>query len=49
MEKQAQKKPEFKYREQHAVVVKVQTEEEQKKAYEALLQLGFKDIKVVSV
>ncbi|WP_180272323.1 hypothetical protein [Maribacter sp. 4U21] len=43
------KKGKFNYKEQHAVVVKVPTEAEQKKAFEKLKKMGFKDLKLVSV
>ncbi len=39
----------FKYKEQHAIIVKVESEKEQKKVFEQLKKLGFKDLKVVSV
>ncbi|WP_262691655.1 hypothetical protein [Epilithonimonas vandammei] len=39
----------FKYKEQHAVIVKVSSEKEQKEVFENLKKLGFKDLKVVSV
>ncbi|WP_372472667.1 hypothetical protein AB4865_07550 [Capnocytophaga sp. ARDL2] len=40
---------EFKYKEQHAVIIKVDSEQEQKKLFEKLKQMGFKNLKVVSV
>jgi hypothetical protein len=39
----------FNYKEQHAVIVKCSSEEEQKKIFEKLKQMGLKDLKVVSV
>lgn len=39
----------FNYKEQHAVLVKCSSEEEQKKIYKKLKELGFNDLKVVSV
>jgi hypothetical protein len=39
----------FNYREQHAVIVRVATEQEQKEVFEKLRELGFTDLKVVSV
>jgi hypothetical protein len=39
----------FNYKEQHAVIVKCSSEEEQKKLFEKLKSLGFNDLKVVSV
>lgn len=39
----------FKYKEQHAVIVKCGSEEEQKSTFEKLKKLGFNDLKVVSV
>jgi hypothetical protein len=52
MEKEQEKKEPpkgFSYREQHAVIVKVATEKEQKEVFEKLKELGFTDLKVVSV
>lgn len=40
---------EFKYKEQHAVIIKVDNEQEQKELFEKLKQMGFKKLKVVSV
>ncbi len=40
---------EFKYKEQHAVIIKVGSEKEQKDLFEKLKKMGFKDLKVVSV
>lgn len=39
----------FTYKEQHAVIVKCSNEEEQKQIFEKLKEMGFKDLKVVSV
>tara|TARA_R100000789_G_scaffold93284_1_gene92366 strand:+ start:433 stop:567 length:135 start_codon:yes stop_codon:yes gene_type:complete len=39
----------FKYKEQHAVIVKCDSEVEQKQLYTKLKKLGFNDLKVVSV
>ncbi|SDE46238.1 hypothetical protein [Riemerella columbipharyngis] len=39
----------FNYKEQHAVIVKCSSEEEQKKVFEQLKNLGFNDLKIVSV
>lgn len=39
----------FNYKEQHAVIVKCSSEDEQKKVFEQLKKLGFKDLKIVSV
>lgn len=39
----------FNYKEQHAVLVKCSSEEEQKKVFEKLKELGYNDLKVVSV
>lgn len=39
----------FSYKEQHAVIVKCSSEDEQKEIFEKLKKLGFKDLKVVSV
>lgn len=39
----------FNYKEQHAVIVKCSSEDEQKKLFEKLKKLGFNDLKVVSV
>lgn len=39
----------FKYKEQHAVIIKVATEKEQKELFEKLKKMGFKDLKIVSV
>lgn len=40
---------EFKYKEQHAVIIKVDSEKEQKELFEKLQKMGFKNLKVVSV
>lgn len=39
----------FKYREQHAVIVKCSSEDEQEQIFEKLKELGFNDLKLVSV
>lgn len=39
----------FNYKEQHAVIVKCSNEDEQKRVFEQLKRLGFKDLKIVSV
>jgi hypothetical protein len=39
----------FKYKEQHAVVVKCSSEKEQKAIFEKLKKMGFKNLKIVSV
>ena len=39
----------FTYKEQHAVIVQWSSEEEQKQIFEKLKEMGFKDLKVVSV
>jgi hypothetical protein len=39
----------FNYKEQHAVIVKVSSEDEQKKVFEKLKGMGFNDLKIVSV
>lgn len=39
----------FNYKEQHAVVVKCSSEDEQKRTFEELKKLGFNDLKIVSV
>lgn len=39
----------FTYKEQHAVIVKCSSEDEQKKVFEELKKQGYKDIKIVSV
>lgn len=39
----------FKYKEQHAVIIKVCNEKEQKELFEKLKKMGFKDLKIVSV
>lgn len=49
MEKQKPKTKQFTYREQHAVIIKVDTEPEQKALFEKLKEMGFKNLKVVSV
>lgn len=40
---------EFNYKEQHAVIIKVDSEQEQKDLFEKLKAMGFKNLKVVSV
>lgn len=40
---------EFGYKEQHAVIVRVDSEKEQKIVFEKLKALGFQKLKVVSV
>ena len=49
MEKQKVKTKQFSYKEQHAIIVRVDTEDEQKKVFEKLQKLGFKNLKIVSV
>lgn len=39
----------FNYKEQHAVIVKCSSEDEQKRIFERLKELGFNDLKIVSV
>lgn len=39
----------FKYKEQHAIIIKVATEKEQKELFERLKKEGFTNLKVVSV
>lgn len=39
----------FTYKEQHAVIIKVASEKEQKELFEKLKEMGFKDLKIVSV
>ena len=39
----------FKYKEQHAVMIKVGSEKEQKELFEKLKKQGYKDLKIVSV
>lgn len=39
----------FNYKEQHAVVVKCSSEDEQKETYERLKKEGYTDLKIVSV
>lgn len=39
----------FNYKEQHAVIVKCSSEDEQKETFEKLKELGYKQLKVVSV
>lgn len=39
----------FDYKEQHAIVVKCGSEEEQKKLFEKLKKMGINDLKLVSV
>ena len=43
------KPKEFKYKEQYAIIIKVDSEQEQKELFEKLKQMGFKNLKVVSV
>lgn len=47
--KEKQRPKGFSYREQHAVIIRVATEQEQKELFEKLKELGFTDLKVVSV
>lgn len=49
MNMEKQKKKPFNYREQHAVIVIVDTEPEQKQLFEKLKKIGLKNLKVVSV
>ena len=39
----------FSYKEQHAVIIKVDSEKEQKELFEKLKKMDFKNLKVVSV
>lgn len=39
----------FKYKEQHAIVIRVSSEKEQKELFEKLQKMGFTNLKVVSV
>lgn len=39
----------FKYKEQHAVIIRVNSEQEQKELFEKLKKMGFNDLKIVSV
>lgn len=39
----------FNYKEQHAVIIKVSSEKEQKALFEKLKKEGYKDLKIVSV
>ncbi|WP_262511432.1 hypothetical protein [Chryseobacterium pennae] len=39
----------FNYKEQHAVIIKVDSEKEQKELFDKLKKMGFKNLKVVSV
>lgn len=39
----------FNYKEQHAVIVKCSSEDEQEQVFDKLKELGFKDLKLVSV
>lgn len=48
MEKKQENKS-FTYREQHAVIIRVENEQEQKKLFEKLKKEGYKNIKIVSV
>jgi hypothetical protein len=49
MEKAKMKMKQFSYKEQHAIIVRVASEDEQKKVFQELQKLGFKDLKIVSV
>lgn len=39
----------FKYKEQHAVIVRCRNVEHQKEVFEKLKKIGFKNLKIVSV
>lgn len=39
----------FNYKEQHAVIIKVDSEKEQKKLFDKLKKMGFNNLKIVSV
>ena len=39
----------FKYKEQHAIIIKGSSEQEQKELFEKLQKMGFTNLKVVSV
>ena len=39
----------FNYKEQHAVIIKVDSEKEQKELFEKLKKRGFTNLKIVSV
>ena len=39
----------FKSKEQHAIIIKVSSEQEQKELFEKLQKMGFTNLKVVSV
>lgn len=39
----------FIYKEQHAVIVKCSSEDEQRQTFEKLKKMGFNDLKIVSV
>lgn len=39
----------FKYKEQHAIIIKVGSEKEQKELFEKLQKMGLTNLKVVSV
>ena len=39
----------FNYKEQHAIIIKVGSEQEQKELFEKLQKMGFTNLKVVSV
>ena len=39
----------FKYKEQHAIIIKVGSEKELKELFEKLQKMGFTNLKVVSV
>lgn len=49
MDNKKQVKKSFNYKEQHAVVIIVNTEQQQKELFEKLRSEGFKNLKVVSV
>ena len=40
---------EFNYKPQHAVIIKVDTEKEQKELFDKLKKMRFKNLKIVSV
>lgn len=44
-----EKKKKFNYKEQHAIIVKCNSENEQKEVFERLKKLGFNNLKLVSV
>ena len=39
----------FNYKEQHAVIIKVDSEKEQKELFEKLKKMGFTNLKIISV